>query len=741
MSVLKENKVNIMDEAIHLLDYVKIVRKRLVLFLFLLFTVSAVGLFIGHNQPNKFTATATIKINPVYEETALDIYNQRYYRDSYWLATEFELIKSDRVLEKVISDASINGLSLEKYYSGKNTPTLLKNICNSLHIEYSSVVGFISFFKSSDDENKGEVLSEIEIQQIKRRNMVKRLRSMINIKTDNETRFVALQVTAVESPKEAHILTNALVKAYGNYKVESKLAVINEGLSVLRKQVEERDTLVKKLKAKVHSVREKYKLTFMQDQIVAQSNVNEVERLKTELAEARIELAIHQQTLDKINKMTEPELEEALGVIITDSQGYLKLKNELNESVIEYELLRIDLGENHQKIIRAQKRMKALRKQMDDRLAGVKSGFKLQYEKAKARVDQITVELDAMTSKYSGVNARHVQEFNTAVMELKAAEVHLAELRDKLRKEEINIEIPRSGVTVSGEAVLPLRPSSPDTIRNSVISLFFAFAISLGIVFFLEYLNTSIKSIDELEKVTGIQSLTTIPQKTPIFFREENPTKFHEETYRILYTNLSFVSSVEDESRVVAFTSSGAGEGKSTTTANFGYIASKAGKKVLVIDADLHRPVQHSMTDGETSEETLGLIDLLTDNANLTDVIVPGQHDNLSHIYAGVNFSRFAGLINSAVLKAVFEQLRERFELIIIDCPPILGVNDSALIASLADDVLLVVKDHGYPSKNISRALQILNASGANVVGTVFNNAKATSDYYGTYYYSASKKS
>lgn len=738
---MEKEKTNVVDETIHLLDYVKIVRKRLFLFLFLLCVVSAVGLFIGHNQPRKYTASATIKINPVYEETALDVYQQRYYRDNYWLATEFELIKSDKVLEKVISEARLNDMSLEQYYNDKNTPTLLKNVCNSLHIEYRSLLSFLNFFRSSGDKDKGKVLSESEVQQINRRNMVKRLRSMVNIKTDNETRFVALQVTAIESPKEAQVLTNALVKAYGDYKVESKLSVINEGLSVLRKQVEERDALVMRLKSKVNAVREKHKLTFMQDQVVAQSNVNEVERLKTELAEARIELAIHQQTLEKINKMTEPELEEALGVIITDSQGYLKLKNELNESVIEYELLRIDLGENHQKIKRAQKRMTALRKQMDDRLAGVKSGFKLQYEKAKARVDQITVELDTMTSKYSGVNARHVQEFNTAVTELKAAQLHLSGLREKLRKEEINIEIPRSGVTISGEAVLPLRPSSPNFIRSSVISLFFAFAISLGLVFFLEYLNTSIKSVDELEKITNIQSLTTVPQKTPIFFKEESPTRFHEETYRILYTNLSFVSTIRDESRVVAFTSSGAGEGKSTTSANFSYVASKAGKNVLIIDADLHRPVQHSMTEGETVVDNLGLIDLLTNNAQIDDVIVKGLHDNLSHIYAGANFSRFAGLINSAALKTVFEELRQRFELIIIDCPPILGVNDSALIASLADDVILVVKDHGYPSKNISRALQILNASGANVVGTVLNNAKATSDYYGTYYYSASKKS
>jgi len=728
------------SDNMHFWDYVKIVRKRILIFTILFVIIAAFGIFVGRNLPNKYTAVARVKINPVYEQAALNVFDQRFYRDNYWLATEFELIKSDKVLERIIDNVKINGLSLKEYYRSKNTPTLQKNICKALGIDYRKVQAFFDFFKSKEVASVKVKPSKEQMDKIYKKSLTDRLRSMISIQTDNETRFVAIQVTAVASAKEAQVIANALVKAYGAHKVESKLATINEGLSVLKTQVRERKVVVEKLKEQVSSIREKYKLTFLQDQVVSQSNVMEVERLRSELGQARVDLAIHQQTLNKVNKMSQAELEEALGIIVTDSQGYLKLKNELNESVINYELLKIDLGENHQKIKRAQKRMNALRIQMDERLAGVKSGFKLQYDKAKAKVDQLGKELEIITSKYSGVSARHVQEFNTAVTELQGAVKHLSELEDRLRKEEINVEIPRSGVTMASEAILPLRPSSPNKLRNVFISLFIALVISFGIVFFLEYLDTTIKSIDELEKVTGVQALATIPQKTPLFFKAETPGKYYEEAYRILYTNLSFVGSVKEDGKIVAFTSSGAGEGKSTTTSNLSHILARAGKKVLVVDADLHRPVQHSMN--ETEAKDLGLIDLLTDNASLEDVIVESEIDNLSHIYAGVNFSRFAGLVNSKLLEKLFLQLRDRFDLVIIDCPPVLGVNDSAVIASHADDVVMVVKDHGYASKSIVRALHILESSGANVVGTVFNNVRTLSDHYGSYYYySASKKS
>ncbi len=736
----KEQSANSeIKEIIHLLDYLKTVRKRWKSTLFVFLTIAILGAFITSNQPKTYTASASLKVNPEYEQAALDVFQQRYYRDRFWLQTEFELIKSDRTLEKVVKELKINDLNLFDYYKQKHQPTLFSNICQSLKIDPAKINKMLSFFKSKDKEKKPVKLDKEEIEQIRLKGIIGRLKGMISTKAERDTTIIRIYVTSVEAPEEAQKIANAVVKAYGDNRVQGKLDLITRGLKVLEKQISDQEDIVKSEKNKVSSIREKYKLPYLQNQPLTQGNIQEVERLKTELAQARVEMAIHNETLVKINKMTKPELEEALGVIIPDSQDYLKLKNELNQSILEFKLLQIDLGDKHPKVKRGQKKMEELRKQMDERLAGIKSGFRLQYEKAKARVDQMQAELQKMLAAYSGVNALQIQEFNDAVNNLKVAEQHLAELKDRLMKEKINIQIPRSGVTVTGEAVRPLLPSSPNVLRNFAITLFVAMIMSIGVIFFLEYLDTSIKNIEELEQMTGLQVLSIIPKKVPVFFTEETPSKYHEETYRILYTNLSFARTDNHlNCNIVAFTSSGESEGKSTTTANLAYIASKAGQKVLIIDADLHRPVQHNLSIDGT--ESKGLVDLLTGNAEIDEAIMPSTHDNLFHIYAGVNFNRFAGLINPAMLTNIFQQLRKKFDLILIDCPPILGVNDSALIASVSDYTVMVVKDHGYPSKMIKRAVQTLHSSGANIAGTVLNDSQTPDYYYSPNYYTEKNK-
>lgn len=721
------------NEIIHLLDYLTTVKKRWKTTSILFLIVTIVGVFISKNQPKAYTAGTTIKISAAYEEAALDVFQQRYYRDRYWLQNEFELIKSDKTLERLINDLQIDNKNLIEYYQSKKQPTLYTNICQSLGVSPSSISKLIAKFTFSDKEGKPVPLTNEERKKAQIKSVVSRLKGMINAKAEQDSSFVKIYVTAIESPREAQLIADALVNAYGDSKVHDKIEQINKGLTVLEKQIAEQEKLVNEHKTLVRTIREKYKLTYLHDQLITQSNIQEIERLKSELAQAKIEMAIHRETLEKITKMSKSDLEEALGVIIPDSQDYLKLKNELNQAILEFKLLKLDLGDQHPKVIRGEHKMQELRKQMDERLAGVKSGFRLHYEKAKARVDQMQSELEKMKSEYSGVNARNIQEFNDAVKEFKASDGHLAELKDRLIKEKINIQIPRSGVTVTEQASFPLRPSSPNMLRNFAITVFIALVISIGFVFFLEYLDTSVKSSDELEQLTGVQALSVIPKKVPIFFTEKSPSKYHEETYRILYTNLSFArTNSNSRCNIVALTSSGESEGKSTTTANLAYIAAKAGQKVLIIDADLHRPVQHKMSIDET--EAKGLVDLLTGNAEIEEAIVSNNQENLFHIYAGVNFSRFAGLINPVMLKNIFQQLRRKFDLILIDCPPVLGVNDSPLIASVSDYTVLVVKDHGYPAKVIKRAVKALQKSGANIVGTVLNETDAQEYYYSANY-------
>lgn len=204
------------------------------------------------------------------------------------------------------------------------------------------------------------------------------------------------------------------------------------------------------------------------------------------------------------------------------------------------------------------------------------------------------------------------------------------------------------------------------------------------------------------------------------------------EQYRTIRTNIEFMA-VDKEIKVILITSATQSEGKSTTSSNLAVAYAQQGKKVLIIDTDMRRPTVHytfKVANG------LGLSSLLTRQAELEKAVLPTKVDNLSILTAGPIPPNPAELLSSRSMENLMLQLRESYDVIILDAPPLLQVADSRITSKLTDGVVLVVGCTTSDRQRVLKAKEQLELAEAKILGVVLNRRELTDDSAYQYYYS-----
>jgi capsular exopolysaccharide synthesis family protein len=213
---------------------------------------------------------------------------------------------------------------------------------------------------------------------------------------------------------------------------------------------------------------------------------------------------------------------------------------------------------------------------------------------------------------------------------------------------------------------------------------------------------------------------------------DKRPNAASSESIRTLRTNLQF-SSVDEELKTLLITSTLPGEGKSFISANLATSFAEAGKKVLLIDCDLRKGRQHKIFKLVNKK---GLSNLLIENIyNFKDYIMSTKIDNLSVITRGSVPPNPSELLNSKKNKELLKQLREKFDLVILDGAPITGLSDSLILSSLTDKTLVITSINNTPKTDLANTKKALEGVGANIAGCVANNINAKNKSYGNYYY------
>jgi capsular exopolysaccharide synthesis family protein len=216
-----------------------------------------------------------------------------------------------------------------------------------------------------------------------------------------------------------------------------------------------------------------------------------------------------------------------------------------------------------------------------------------------------------------------------------------------------------------------------------------------------------------------------------------SPESPNAEAYRVLRTNLLF-SRKDDRLNTICVVSAGAGEGKSTTLLNLATIFAQSGDRVLVIDSDLRRPTLHKILG---LSNATGLTSYLLKQNTLEEVIQTTKLPTLDFMPSGKLPSSSMGILSSSQMKALIGEVKQRYDYVFLDSPPIMGVSDASILASEVDLAMQVIQYRRYPQPMNVRAKQMIEKVGGNLVGIVLNNINLSqaagyySDYYQSYYY------
>ncbi len=282
-------------------------------------------------------------------------------------------------------------------------------------------------------------------------------------------------------------------------------------------------------------------------------------------------------------------------------------------------------------------------------------------------------------------------------------------------------------------ADMPTSPVSPNVAVNMAIGVLIGLIVGVGLAFFIEYLDTSVKTMDDVETMLGVPVLAIVPKNIKLLHKQAGDVP-DAEAYRILRTNIEFNRKSAD-ANTISMVSGGPGEGKSTTLCNLAFTCAQGGYSVLIVDADLRRPTQHKIFEINNS---VGLTNYLTTNIALENVIVQTPVENLSLMPSGILPADAVGILNSQRMSDMIAELKTRYDIIFFDSPPILGVSDGAVLASEVDQSIIIVQHRRFPRAMLLRVKQAINNVGGTVLGVVLNNVDLRHDpnyaYYTSYY-------
>ncbi|MBA3780855.1 MAG: polysaccharide biosynthesis tyrosine autokinase [Nocardioides sp.] len=301
-----------------------------------------------------------------------------------------------------------------------------------------------------------------------------------------------------------------------------------------------------------------------------------------------------------------------------------------------------------------------------------------------------------------------------------------------------SLETPRSDVespvkvTLTTPAPTPESPVSPKLPINLTLGLLLGLAAGITVALARHYLDTTLRSQEAVLALTGQLPLAAVPtdpgarRRSPLAL---DPTSPLLESFRTLRSNLRF-SNVDDPPRTMVVCSAISSEGKSTTAQNLAIALAQSGFGVCLLDADLRRP---SIAKNLGIDGTIGLTNVLIGESQLDEALVSWHRGLLQVLPAGTIPSDPPTLLGSEHMRALLGELRERFEYVIIDAPPILHVSDAAVLADVTDGALLVIRAGRSRRDQVQASLEALRTVGARLLGTVLTFAPSSGRYdYGS---------
>lgn len=552
-----------------------------------------------------------------------------------------------------------------------------------------------------------------------------RLRRSMTMQEVRQTNLIEIGVYHTDAKLAANI-ANTIAVVYQEKRQSDLEQGVNRGLAQLEEEVKKQSKIVEEAATAAAQIRARDGITDP-DVNSANSTPGTAEQAMiadaTKVNEARSMVAVLTVQLQQIERLKPDELLEALRTLGIEDQTVMKNLPLLQDaSAEEAKLLNSGLGENHPKVRALRAQMKVYTDILTKQLESIR---RTQTTRLQIEQDKL-IELEAYLAK----STKDQIDSKAKMLEYIDAKTRYLSQRDlfkiaeqTLSAERMKIGIQQASAKIWQRAEPSLYPSKPKVATYMIFAGFVGLTIGVGLAFFIEYLDTSVKTLDDVERFLQTPVLAVIPKGISALIRSRGDSA-DAEAYRILRANIEFNKPNRD-ANTFTLISGGSGEGKSTTLNNLAYVCAKGGYNVLVVDADLRRPSQHAFFDVENNH---GLSDYLGGKADLEEIVRTTRIDNLSFIPSGPMPTDDANGINSQRMTDLVRKLKGQYDLVFFDSPPILGVSDGSVLASEVDMTLMVVQHRRFPRAMLQRVKQAVQNVGGRLIGVVLNNVDLRRD-------------
>lgn len=686
------------EVKIHFLDYWRVIRARWVIistvFLLVVITAGVTCFFL----PREYKSQVTVEVQ---QSSGLKIFSNEPMRginDPKFVTTQFEIMQSKEILGPVIKELGLD----KKWKEGARSLTPEEAYIRLRHP------------------------SKLQMHEIRNTDLIE-------------------VVIWDEDRNDAALIANTIANVYQRKRRTDQEEQIRSNLQQLRDEVEKQRDKVAKAADHAAQIRNRDKIIDLTPETMdapETAQKNDVIQTQARAEDQKIEVIKLENQLETVKKLKPEQLMVALQTLELNDPTVMKTLPLYQETLAEQARLKsAGLGKNHHRIRQLEAMQMVYSQQLNDAAEALKSSLETKLMIAKGSMQMIAQKLDASKDEFLQ-DKKQSNEYIEAKSNYIQAKHVLEAAEQRLSTEQMQQQISFIPARIWNKAEIAPFPGRPNVFMIMGAATLIGLTLGIAIAFFIEYLDTSVKSVEDVERFLGVPVMAVVPQNIDILPHVSGDSA-DAEVYRMLKTNLEFTRKDPSQNSITLI-SGGPGEGKSTTLCNLAYTCAKGGYTVLVVDADLRRPSQHQLWEVDNSK---GLTDYLTGRvADWQELVHRMSHENISFLPSGKLPEDAVGILNSQRMVELISSAKRKYDLVFFDSPPILSVSDGSVLSSEVDLTLMVIQHRRFPRQMLQRVKQAVLNSNGNLIGAVLNNLDNKSDhgyqYYASYgeYYSPRKK-